>query len=143
MFLHRPSRLVLPAAIRDRIAAAVAAAHPAETGGYLLAEQRDGALYATEHIHLDNQADDPRRRFVADVDRDSLPTPRVFYHSHTSPATPSGLTGIDRSGIPDPLALVVFAPREEPYSYRLFRRRLFNWREMPVESPGDATLPKL
>jgi hypothetical protein len=56
------------------------------------------------------------------------------------------MTGIDRKNITDPLALVVFAPHGDPYSYRLFRLGLFGWRELPVMgTDGDVVvrLPRL
>lgn len=145
--MFRPlRRLVIPAPIRTGIATAVATAHPDEAGGYLACERDGDTLRATEHVPLDNEAEEPRRRFVS-TDRGSVPArPRVFYHSHTTAAAPSELTGIDRQGIPDPLALVVFAPHGQPYSYRLFRRGLFNWRELPVEADtaGEGqNLPRL
>lgn len=145
---RRPHSLTIPDELRDSIASNIAAGHPHEAGGYLACEWRDDRLYATEHIPLENVAAEPRRRFVATA-TERLPTePRVFYHSHTSPATPSGLTGVDRRNIQDSLALVVFAPHGEPYSYRLFRLGVFGWQEMPVTAadgtPGEVDrLPRL
>ena len=130
------------------MAAHIAASHPHEAGGYLACVRRDDRLYATEHVPLENVSTEPRRRFVATATDPVPPEPRVFYHSHTSASTPSGLTGVDRRNIREPLALVVFAPHGDPYSYRLFRLGLFSWREIPVtagtDAPDEATrLPRL
>ncbi|GGO00653.1 Mov34/MPN/PAD-1 family protein [Haloarcula pellucida] len=147
--VRRPSALVVPQAVRAAIADDVRTAHPHEAGGFLGCERRDGRLYATSHVALDNEAETPRRRFVSTATDAVPPSPRVFYHSHTSASTPSGLTGVDRRNIPDSLALVVFAPHGDPYSYRLFRRALFNWQEVPVETAeesaavGRERLPRL
>jgi len=144
---HRTRALTIPDDVRDAIAAHVAASHPHEAGGYLGCAREDNRIYATEHVPLDNVSPRPRRRFVATATDGVPPEPRVFYHSHTSASTPSGLTGTDRRNIRDRFALVVFAPHGEPYSYRLFRLGLFNWREVPVttsESSEEATrLPRL
>ncbi|GCF16121.1 hypothetical protein Harman_40560 [Haloarcula mannanilytica] len=146
-FSHRVRALTIPEGLRDEIAAHIAASHPHEAGGYLACTRRDGRLDATEHIPLDNESQRPRRRFVARPTDDLPPEPRVFYHSHTSASTPSGLTGTDRRNIRDRFALVVFAPHGEPYSYRLFRLGLFDWREVAVtaqETTEDmARLPRL
>lgn len=144
----RVRSLTIPDDLREAIAARIAASHPQEAGGYLACERRDDRLYVTEHIPLENLASEPRRRFVATATDERPSEPRVFYHSHTSASTPSGLTGTDRRNITDPLALVVFAPHGEPYSYRLFRLGLFNWSEIPVtteEASSDETarLPRL
>jgi len=146
-FSHRVRALTIPDELRDAIAAHIAASHPHEAGGYLACTRRDDRLYATDHVPLDNVSPRPRRRFVATATDDVPPEPRVFYHSHTSASTPSGLTGTDRRNIRDRFALVVFAPHGEPYSYRLFRLGLVNWREVPVttaESSEETTrLPRL
>jgi proteasome lid subunit RPN8/RPN11 len=146
-FSHRFRALTIPDEIRDAIAAHIAASHPHEAGGYLACTRRDDRLYATDHVPLDNVSPRPRRRFVATATDDVPPEPRVFYHSHTSASTPSGLTGTDRRNIRDRFALVVFAPHGEPYSYRLFRLGVVNWREVPVmaeESTEETTrLPRL
>jgi proteasome lid subunit RPN8/RPN11 len=129
--------------MRDSIAAATESAHPAEAGGYLICERRDGALHAVEDVPLENQAEQPRTRFVSDAEPDS--THRVFYHSHTSARAPSGLTRPDRK-IPERLVLVVFAPHGEPFSYRLFERGVFRWHERPVvtdEAQTSTRLPRL
>jgi len=146
-FSHRVRALTVPDDIRDAIVAHIGASHPHEAGGYLACTRRNGRLYATDHVPLDNVSQRPRRRFVATATDDVPPEPRVFYHSHTSASTPSGLTGTDRRNIRDRFALVVFAPHGEPYSYRLFRLGLVNWREVPVtraESAEETTrLPRL
>jgi proteasome lid subunit RPN8/RPN11 len=145
---RRVGSLTLPEELRESMAAHIGATHPHEAGGYLACERRDGQLYATDHVPLENVSAEPRRRFVA-TDVDGIPPePRVFYHSHTSAATPSGLTGVDRRNIHDQLALVVFAPHGEPYSYRLFRLGLFSWQEIPVKTAAESTeeptrLPRL
>jgi hypothetical protein len=55
---------------------------------------------------------------------------------------PSGMTATDRRHIPERYALVVFAPRGEPHSYRLFRRGFFKWHELPVaQSRGRSREP--
>lgn len=145
---RRVGSLTLPEELRESVASHIAANHPHEAGGYLACERRGGQLYATDHVTLTNVATEPRRRFVATDVEDVPPEPRVFYHSHTSAATQSGLTGVDRRNIRDPLALVVFAPHGEPYSYRLFRLGLFGWREIPVTTVAEsaderARLPRL
>ena len=147
-FARRIRSLTIPDELRTEIATHIAASHPHEAGGYLACVRRDDRLYATEHVPLENVSPEPRRRFVATATDDVPPEPRVFYHSHTSAATPSGLTSVDRQNIRDPLALVVFAPHGEPYSYRLFRLGLFSWREVPVTvvdgARGEPTrLPRL
>ncbi|WP_254273396.1 Mov34/MPN/PAD-1 family protein [Haloarcula marina] len=134
MFPRRIRGLVVAPTVRERVAATVAAAHPREAGGFLACERRGDRLYATDHVELDNEASEPRRRYVTTVDERAPPRPRVFYHSHTSPASPSGLTQTDRRHIPEQFALVVFAPHGDPYSYRLFKRGLLPWRELPVET---------
>jgi len=147
-FVGRTRSLTIPEELRDSIAAHIEAAHPSEAGGYLACVQGEDGLYATDHVPLENVAAAPRQAFVARASDDRPPEPRVFYHSHTSASTPSGLSGVDRRNIRDSLALVVFAPHGEPYSYRLFRLGLFSWQEIPVrtsgESPdGTARLPRL
>lgn len=143
--LRRPRRLVVPPAIRDSIASRVEAAHPEEAGGFLCCDREGDTLHVTEHVPLANEADDPRRRFLTTEPPALVPRPRVFYHSHTAATAPSDLTATDRANIPDPLALVVFAPHGTPYSYRLFRRGAFNWRELPVLADGEhgERLPRL
>ena len=146
MLARRPRRLVVPAELRESVASRVRDAHPAEIGGFLCCERRDDSLWATDHVPLDNESSEPRRRFRATIPPEEPPTPRVFYHSHTSPSAPSGLTRTDRANIQDSLALVVFAPHGRPHSYRLFRRGLFNWQELPVELAADeaeSRLPRL
>lgn len=139
-FPRRLDSLSIPGELRDSIGATIAASHPHEAGGYLACTRRGDRLYATDHVPLDNVATEPRRRFVATTSDRVPPTPRVFYHSHTSPSTLSGLTGVDRRNITDSLALVVFAPHGTPYSYRLFRLGLFSWQEMPVTTAdGDGS----
>jgi proteasome lid subunit RPN8/RPN11 len=146
-FSNRVRTLTIPDELRNAIAAHIAASHPHEAGGYLACSRRDDRLYATDHVPLDNVSQRPRRRFVATVTDDVPPEPRVFYHSHTSASTPSGLTGTDRRNIRDRFALVVFAPHGEPYSYRLFRLGVVNWQEVPVTTVGSAEettrLPRL
>lgn len=151
-FSRRLDSLTILDELRESIAANIASSHPHEAGGYLACSWRDDRLYATDHVPLENAASEPRRRFVATASDRVPPTPRVFYHSHTSPATPSGLTGVDRRNITDRLALVVFAPHGEPYSYRLFQLGLFGWHEVPVATAdgdedgtpdGPARLPRL
>jgi proteasome lid subunit RPN8/RPN11 len=136
MFLRGPRRLIVDTPIREAIAARVAADHPHEAGGYLVCDRRDGGLEATDHRPLDNEAETPTRRFRTTVGDNAVPEPRVFYHSHTAVGSPSGLTGTDRR-LPESLVLVVYAPEGEPISYRLFGRRLFNWRELPVEGRAE------
>ncbi|MDT3435939.1 Mov34/MPN/PAD-1 family protein [Haloarcula sp. 1CSR25-25] len=144
---NRTKALTIPDDVRDAIAAHIAARHPNEAGGYLACTRRGDRLYATDHVPLENVSPRPRRRFVATATEEVPPEPRVFYHSHTSASTPSGLTGTDRRNIRDRFALVVFAPHGDPYSYRLFRLGVFHWRELPVtsgESPEEtARLPRL
>ena len=147
-FVGRTRSLTIPEELRDSIAAHIEAAHPSEAGGYLACVRRDDRLYATDHVSLENGADEPRKRFVSTATDRVPPEPRVFYHSHTSASTPSGLSGVDRRNIHDELALVVFAPHGEPYSYRLFRLGLFGWQEIPVTTTEGPTaepvrLPRL
>lgn len=144
--MGRTRGLVVPERLLSEIRDRVGAAHPREAGGYLVCTRRP-TLTAVEHVPLENEADDPLRRFESTVP-DAPEMPRVFYHSHTSPASISGLTRLD-SRISERFVLVVFAPRGEPHSYRLFRRGVFNWRELPVSfdsEPADdepARLPRL
>lgn len=145
---RRVDSLTLPEERRESVATHIAANHPNEAGGYLGCVRRDGQLDATDHVPLTNVAAEPRRRFVATATDDIPPEPRVFYHSHTSASMPSGLSGVDRRNISDRLALVVFAPHGEPYSYRLFRLGLFGRQEIPVTAMGEPTgekarLPRL
>lgn len=91
-----------------------------------------------------NDSPTPKRRFETTVDDRAPPPPRVFYHSHTSPASISGLTTVDKRSIPEPFAIVVFAPRETALSYRAFKRGLLDWRELRVESTSTRSrLPRL
>jgi proteasome lid subunit RPN8/RPN11 len=141
-------RVTIPRRIVHAVDDNIATEHPREAGGFLACERRDGRLHATGHVPLPNEAADPERRFVATVDERAPPEPRICYHSHTSASTPSGLTDIDRRMIPERYALVVFAPRGDPHSYRLFRRGLLRWRELPVghtrSGPGEwHPLPRL
>jgi proteasome lid subunit RPN8/RPN11 len=141
-------RVVIPKRITEAVATHVESEHPHEAGGFLGCERRGGHLHATDHVPLPNDADRPRRRFVTTVDERVPPEPRICYHSHTSPATVSGMTKIDRQKIPERYALVVFAPHGDPYSYRVFQRTLLRWRELPVgrrstESDRWIPLPRL
>ncbi|MDS0260700.1 Mov34/MPN/PAD-1 family protein [Haloarcula sp. S1CR25-12] len=146
MFPRRDRGLFVPEPIRDRLEASVADAHPVEAGGFLACERDGDWLRAVDHVALANEATDPTRRFRATVDERAPGRPRVFYHSHTSAASPSGLTDTDRRHIPERFALVVFAPHGDAYSYRLFRRGLVRWRELavaPARTVSQATLPRL
>ncbi|MFC7027052.1 hypothetical protein ACFQJ5_04875 [Halomicroarcula sp. GCM10025324] len=134
--------LVLPDGIQRAIAESIEASHPDEAGGYLACDRRGNRLFAVDHVPLENESETPRTRFVSTAA--SVPDrPRVFYHSHTSSSSQSGLTSVDRSNIPDRYALVVFAPHGEPFSYRFFRRGVFNWREVPVRAPVDGQLDEM
>jgi proteasome lid subunit RPN8/RPN11 len=119
----------------------VARDHPDEAGGYLRCERRGGTLVATDVLPVENDAADPKRRFETTVDERAPGLPRVFYHSHTLPSAPRGLTAVDRKQIPERHALVMFAPHGEVFSYRAFERGLVRWRDLPVETRvrGDAT----
>ena len=139
-FARRVRSLTIPDELQAAIAAHIEANHPHEAGGYLACTRSDDRLQATEHVPLENVSPEPRRRFIATASDEIPPEPRVFYHSHTSAATLSGLSGVDRRNISDPLALVVFAPHGEPYSYRLFQLGLFNWREIPVTAPDGSSI---
>jgi len=135
---------VIPPEIRRSIASHVAADHPREAGGFLNCSRRGNRLYAIHHVPLPNDSPTPDRRFETTVDDRVPPPPRLFYHSHTSASSPAGLTTVDEQSIPEPFALVVFAPHETPLSYRGFKRRLFGWQELPVETSTDRTrLPRL
>ena len=140
-----PVRAVLiPPPIRRSIETHVAAAHPHEAGGFLRCVRRGDRLRATGNVPVPNDSSTPKRRFETTVDDRAPPPPRVFYHSHTSPASISGLTPVDRRSIPEPFALVVFAPRETALSYRAFKRGLLKWRELRVETgPSRSRLPRL
>ncbi|WP_411718600.1 hypothetical protein, partial [Natronomonas sp.] len=121
-----------------------AAAHPHEAGGFLRCARCGDRLRATGHVPVVNDSPSPRRRFETTVDDRAPPPPRVFYHSHTTPESISGLTPVDRRSIPEPFAIVVFAPREAALSYRAFKRNLLRWRELPVESSSTRSrLPRL
>lgn len=132
--------LVLSERVRHRIADRVAAEHPREAGGFLPCERRGGELHATGHVAVTNRAATPQRRFETVVDERAPPPPRVFYHSHTFARAPSGLSRLDERNIPEPIALVTFAPRGEILSFRAFRRALTRWRELTVSAPvGDGS----
>ncbi|WP_049926053.1 MPN domain-containing protein [Natronomonas moolapensis] len=141
----RPVRAVLlPSPIRRSVESHVAAAHPHEAGGFLRCVRRGDRLRATGHVPVRNDSPIPKRRFETTVDDRAPPPPRVFYHSHTSPASISGLTPVDKRSIPEPFALVVFAPQEAALSYRGFKRGLLTWRELRVEAGSSRSrLPRL
>lgn len=143
--LPRPVRgIVVTPKIRRSVASHVAADHPKEAGGFLGCVRRGNYLYSTNHVTLSNSSSRPTRRFESVIDDRAPPPPRLFYHSHTSASSPAGLTTVDEQSIPEPFALVVFAPHGNPLSYRAFKRRLLGWREIPVERGPDGTrLPRL
>ncbi len=143
--LPRPVRgVVVTPKIRRSVASHVADAHPREAGGFLGCARRGDRLCSTRHVTLSNDSPTPTRRFESVVDDRAPPPPRLFYHSHTSASSPAGLTAVDKRSIPEPFALVVFAPHGTPLSYRGFKRRLLGWRELPVEGGPDRTrLPRL
>ncbi|WP_380675060.1 Mov34/MPN/PAD-1 family protein [Salinigranum sp. GCM10025319] len=140
----RTRRLVIPEPLLSQVRAHVVEEHPNEAGGFLACEREGAALRAVDARRLDNESDRPLWQFKATVD--ALPeTPRVFYHSHTTSASPSGLTKPDRK-ITERFQLVVFSPGGDPGSYRLFRRGVFNWVELDVEverEEGRHRLPRL
>jgi proteasome lid subunit RPN8/RPN11 len=132
---RRTGGLVIPEPLLAELARHVGEVHPEEAGGYLACERR-GGLVAVDRVALVNESDQPRRRFETTAAQ-APPIPRVFYHSHTSARSPSGLTRLDRK-LDEQYVLVVFAPRGEPFSYRLFCRGVFGWGELPVRA-GPAT----
>lgn len=135
--------IVIPSEIRRAIESHVAATHPAEAGGFLACTRRGSRLHAERHVPLPNDATNPRRRFRAVIDDRAPPPPRVFYHSHTSARSPSGHTRTDERSIPEPFSVVVFAPHGPILSYRAFKRRLLDWRELIVEDGRDGVrLPR-
>lgn len=135
---------VIPPEIRQSLGSHIAADHPREAGGFLNCTRRGNRLYATHHVPLPNESSTPDRRFESTVDDRVPPPPRLFYHSHTSASAPAGLTRVDEQSIPEPFAIVVFAPHGTPLSYRGFKRRLLGWQELPVETSTDRTrLPRL
>ncbi|ADJ16627.1 hypothetical protein C497_00890 [Halalkalicoccus jeotgali B3] len=135
--------IVIPAEIRHAIESHVAAVHPKEAGGFLACTRQGDRLHAKRHVSLPNDAPMPRRRFSAVVDDRVPPPPRVFYHSHTSARSPSGHTRTDERSIPEPFSIVVFAPHGPILSYRAFKRRLFDWRELLIESKtGGGRFPR-
>lgn len=121
----------------------MAAAHPEEAGGFLACTRHYSRLHAEGHVALPNESPTPRRRFETVID-DRVPRPpRVFYHSHPNARSPSGLTRLDERSIPEPFALIVFAPHGPALSYRAFKRGLLRWRELAVESERTRTrLPR-
>jgi len=136
--------VVIPPQIRRSVANHVAADHPQEAGGFLGCVRRGDRLHSTHHVPLPNDSLTPDRRFETTVDDRVPPPPRLFYHSHTSASSPAGLTTVDERSIPEPFAIVVFAPHGTPLSYRGFKRRLLGWQELPVETSTDRTrLPRL
>jgi proteasome lid subunit RPN8/RPN11 len=139
----RTRRLVVPERSLSQLRTHVVEEHPREAGGYLVCEREGTSLRAVDTVRLDNEADRPLRRFETTLDTDSVPEmPRVFYHSHTTPASPSSLTRPDRR-LTERFQLVVFAPTGEPGSYRLFRRGLFNWVELVAEGEHRDTRSRL
>jgi proteasome lid subunit RPN8/RPN11 len=130
---------VISPEIRRSIASHVAADHPREAGGFLGCVRRGNRLYSTHHVPLSNESSTPKRRFETTVDDRVPPPPRVFYHSHTSASSPSGLTRVDKRSIPEPFALVVFAPHQTVLSYRGFKHRLLGWHEIRIETSTDRT----
>jgi proteasome lid subunit RPN8/RPN11 len=113
VYLPRPvDRLVVPDEIRDAVERRVERDHPVEAGGYLACRRQGSTLVAAGHVPVSNDAADPTRRFETTVDDRAPASLRVFYHSHTSASSPSGLTALDRRNIPERNALVVFAPND-------------------------------
>lgn len=143
MFPWPVRRVVIPPDVRGDLDSHVVGEFPDEAGGFLACERRGDRLRATRHVPLLNGSETPRRRFETVIDERAPPPPRVFYHSHTSASSPSGLTRIDERSIPEPFALVVFAPHGRPLSYRLFKRGLLQWREHPVEDGEGARLERI
>lgn len=146
MQFPRPVRtLVVPERVRAALERHVAESHPDEAGGYLRCERRGGTLVATGAVPVENDADEPIRRFETTVDERAPGLPRVFYHSHTLPSAPDSLTETDRKQIPERYALVLFAPHGEVFTARAFKRGLARWRPVTVtDRPGasvDAPTP--
>jgi proteasome lid subunit RPN8/RPN11 len=132
-------QLVVPTRVRAALERHVAETHPAEAGGYLRCEREGARLVARAAVTVENDADEPRRRFETTVDERAPRLPRVFYHSHTLPSAPAGLTETDRTQIPERFALVMFAPHGEVYTFRAFKRGLARWRELPaVDRPEEG-----
>ncbi len=129
--------IVIPQRIRRSIESHVADDHPHEAGGFLACERRGTRLHATRHVPVLNGSSTPENRFETVVDARVPPPPRVFYHSHTSARSPSGLSSVDERSIPEPFALVVFAPHGTALSFRAFKRGLLQWRELLVEAATD------
>jgi len=136
--------VVIPPPIRASIESHVATDHPNEAGGFLDCTRHERRLRATRHVPIPNESAIPKRRFETTVDSRVPPPPRIFYHSHTSPESISGLTRIDKRSIPEPFAIVAFAPHGEILSYRGFKRSLLNWQELRVEAtPTGKQLARL
>ena len=135
--------VVIPPSIRASIESYIATNHPNEAGGFLGCRRQGRRLRATRHIPIANESSIPKRRFETTVDDRVPPPPRVFYHSHTSPESISGLTRIDKRLIPEPFALVIFAPHGEALSYRGFKHSLLEWRELRVEADTGRRLARL
>jgi proteasome lid subunit RPN8/RPN11 len=130
--------VVIPPPIRASIESHITTHHPDEAGGFLGCQRRGRRLRAARHVPIENESSIPKRRFETTVDERVPPPPRVFYHSHTSPESISGLTRIDKRSIPEPFALVIFAPRGEPLSYRGFKHGIFEWWELRVEAAATG-----
>jgi hypothetical protein len=136
--------IVVPPPICASIESHITTHHPEEAGGFLDCVRRGRRLRATRHVPIVNDSATPERRFETTVDGRAPPPPRVFYHSHTSPRSVSGLTQIDERSIPETFALVVFAPHGNALSYRGFKRGLLNWQELRIEADQTAKqLPRL
>ncbi len=135
--------VIIPSPIRASIESHVATYHPDEAGGFLDCRRRGRRLRATRHIPIPNESTIPKRRFETTVDERVPPPPRVFYHSHTSSESISGLTQIDKRSIPEPFALVIFAPHGNTLSYRGFKHGLLEWRELRVETESSTRLARL
>jgi proteasome lid subunit RPN8/RPN11 len=133
-------RLVLPDPTRATLRDHVAHEHPEEAGGYLRCERRGGALVATGSVPVENDADEPIRRFETTVDERAPGLPRVFYHSHTLASAPDSLTETDRRQIPERYALVLFAPHGEVFTFRAFKRGLARWHPIAVTDHSGATV---
>ncbi|PGF18342.1 hypothetical protein CP556_12880 [Natrinema sp. CBA1119] len=131
--------IVISSSIRRSIESHVAEEHPHEAGGFLACERRSNRLHATRHVPVPNGSSTPETRFETVVDGRVPPPPRVFYHSHTSARSPSGLSTVDERSIPEPFALVIFAPHGTALSYRTFKRGLLRWRELLVEVATNPT----
>ena len=141
MQFPRPVRtLVVPERVRAALERHVADRHPEEAGGYLRCERRGDALVATEVVPVENDADDPERRFETTVDERAPGLPRVFYHSHTLPSAPASLTETDRKRIPEQYALVLFAPDGEVFTFRAFKRGLVRWHAIVVTDRSETNV---